>query len=29
MPYFIDACQERSGTVSEFIALDKDVLHNS
>ena len=29
MPYLVDACQERSGTVSEFIALDKDVLHNS
>ena len=29
MPYFVDACQERSGTVSEFIALDKDVLHKS
>ena len=29
MPYFVDACQERSSEVSEFIALDKDVLHNS
>ena len=29
MPYFVDACQERSGTVSEFIALDKDVLNKS
>ena len=29
MPYLVDACQERSGTVSEFIALDKDVLHKS
>ena len=29
MPYLIDACQERSGDVSEFIALDKDVLNNS
>ena len=29
MPYFVDACQQRSNEVSEFIALDKDVLHNS
>ena len=29
MPYFFDACQSRSNEVSEFIALDKDVLHNS
>jgi sulfotransferase len=29
MPYFIDACQKRSTEVSEFIALDKDVLHKS
>ena len=29
MPYLFDACQERSGTVSEFIALDKDVLNKS
>ena len=29
MPYFLECCQERSGTVSEFIALDKDVLHKS
>ena len=29
MPYFVDACQTRSNEVSEFIALDKDVLHNS
>ena len=29
MPYFFDACQQRSNEVSEFIALDKDVLHNS
>ena len=29
MPYFVDACQERSGDVSEFIALDKDVLNKS
>jgi sulfotransferase len=29
MPYFIDACQKRSGEVSEFIALDKDVLNKS
>jgi len=29
MPYFVDACQKRSGEVSEFIALDKDVLHKS
>ena len=29
MPYLVDACQERSGTVSEFIALDKDVLNKS
>ena len=29
MPYFIEACQQRSGEVSEFIALDKDVLNKS
>jgi len=29
MPYFFDACQKRSNEVSEFIALDKDVLNNS
>ena len=29
MPYFLDCCQKRSNEVSEFIALDKDVLHNS
>ena len=29
MPYFVEACQKRSNEVSEFIALDKDVLHNS
>ena len=29
MPYFIDACKQRSNEVSEFIALDKDVLHKS
>ena len=29
MPYFFDACQQRSNEVSEFIALDKDVLHKS
>ena len=29
MPYFFDACQKRSNEVSEFIALDKDVLHKS
>ena len=29
MPYFFDACKERSNEVSEFIALDKDVLHKS
>jgi len=29
MPYFFTACQEKSTTVSEFIALDKDVLHKS
>ena len=29
MPYFVDACQQRSNEVSEFIALDKDVLHKS
>jgi len=29
LPYFIDVCQQRSGEVSEFIALDKDVLHKS
>ena len=29
MPYFVDACQQRSNEVSEFIALDKDVLNRS
>jgi len=29
MPYLVDVCQQRSNEVSEFIALDKDVLHNS
>jgi len=29
MPYFMDACQQRSNEVSEFIALDKDVLNKS
>ena len=29
MPYFIDACMKRSNDVSEFIALDKDVLNKS
>ena len=29
MPYFFDACQKRSNEVSEFIALDKDVLNKS
>jgi len=29
MPYFFDACHKRSNEVSEFIALDKDVLNNS
>ena len=29
MPYFIDVCQQRSSEVSEFIALDKDVLNKS
>ena len=29
MPYFINVCQERSNEVSEFIALDKDVLNKS
>ena len=29
MPYFVDVCQQRSKDVSEFIALDKDVLHKS
>ena len=29
IPYFLDACQHRSNEVSEFIALDKDVLHKS
>ena len=29
MPYFLDCCQKRSGEVSEFIALDKDVLNKS
>jgi len=29
MPYFLDACHNRSNEVSEFIALDKDVLNKS
>jgi sulfotransferase len=29
MPYFFDACHQRSNEVSEFIALDKDVLNKS
>jgi len=29
MPYFLDACQERSADVAEFMALDKDVLNKS
>ena len=29
MPYFVDACKKRSNEVSEFIALDKDVLNKS
>jgi sulfotransferase len=29
MPYFVSVCQERSNEVSEFIALDKDVLNKS
>ena len=29
MPYFVDACHQRSNEVSEFIALDKDVLNKS
>ena len=29
MPYFIEACQEKTGTISELIALDKDVLNKS
>ena len=29
MPYFFDVCQKRSNEVSEFIALDKDVLNKS
>jgi len=29
MPYFVDACQRRTNEVSEFIALDKDVLNKS
>ena len=29
MPYFVDVCHQRSNEVSEFIALDKDVLHKS
>ena len=29
MPYFVDSCQQRSNEVSEFIALDKDVLTKS
>ena len=29
MPYFVDVCQQRSNEVSEFVALDKDVLDKS
>ena len=29
MPYLVDVCHGRSGEVSEFIALDKDVLNKS
>ena len=29
MPYFFDVCQQRSNEVSEFMALDKDVLDKS
>ena len=29
MPYFVDACRNRSNEVSEFIALDKDILNKS
>ena len=29
MPYLIEACQQRSNDVSEFMSLDKDVLQNS
>ena len=29
IPYLIDCCQERSGEVSEFMALDKDVLNEA
>mgnify|MGYP002013414279 CR=1 FL=1 len=29
MPYLVDACQKRSGEVSEFLALDKEVLNKS
>ena len=29
MPYFVEACNEKSNKVSEFIALDKDVLNKS
>ena len=29
MPYLVDVCHKRSGEVSEFIALDKDVLNKS
>ena len=29
MPYFFEACYKKSNDVSECIALDKDVLHNS
>ena len=29
MPYLFDTCQQRSNDVSEFIALDKDVLNKS
>ena len=29
LPYLIDACQKRSSQVSEFIALDKDVLNKA
>ena len=29
LPYLLEACQQRSNEVSEFIALDKDVLNKS
>ena len=29
LPYFVEACNEKSNTISEFIALDKDVLNKS